>query len=202
MPVAGTLLNFRVQCARIAIPYLMKRLTIFSIRYLMILRCGTYGTYQVKTKGTMESPRGAQAARLGSRLTICTAQNAAAPLRRARDHPPSLHRHKTTKDGPTLQGDWGCSGIGSRLDSGPDIELRSCLTQWHAKGCISQYQLLPVPRQSRQQVLSRGAHAKVGSANLRSREAKRKPLLGGLHFWKDIAISFQQHATRFHKPMD
>ena len=65
---------------------------------------------------------------LGSEVdfAICTAHDAAAPLRRARDHPPSLHRHKTTKDGPTLQGDWGRADIGSRLgirsESGSDIE--------------------------------------------------------------------------------
>ena len=77
----------------------------------------------------MESPL-AEPKQLGSVVdfAICTAHDAAAPLRRAREFTPSLHRHKTTKDGPTLQGDWGCASLASRLgfrsDTGPDIELR------------------------------------------------------------------------------
>ena len=59
----------------------------------------------------------------GVDFTICTAHDAAAPLRRAREFTPSLHR---SKDGPTLQGDWSRADIGSRLricsESGSDIE--------------------------------------------------------------------------------
>ena len=101
-------------------------------------------------------------------FTICTAHDTAAPLRRARDHPPSLHRHKTDKDGPALQGDWGCASLASRLgfrsDTGSDIELHQWVPQGRVKGRrVDKYQLLPVPWESRHRARPRWAHSQTYS---------------------------------------
>ena len=85
-------------------------------------------------------------------FTICTARRRSATTPRARDHPRSLHRQQTTKDGPALQGAWGCASLASRLgvrfDIGSDVE-HQCVLQWRVKERrVAKYQLLPVPWES------------------------------------------------------
>ena len=105
----------RVQRAWIAIPYsrcIKKRLTIH-----LQLDKGTFVIHTVpRLKPRVQWSPLEEPKQLGSVVdfTICTAHDAAAPLRRARDHPRSPRRHQTDKDGPALQGDWGCC-IESRL---------------------------------------------------------------------------------------
>ena len=137
--------------------YLRKRLTahleLDSYIPTVGLTCDTYRStslYRVKRRvqwSPLEEPK-----YLGSEVdfAICIAYHAAAPLHRDRDHPPSLHLHKTTKDGPALQGDWGCASLASRLgirsDTGPDIEHHYCVLRRHTEGRrIAKFQLLPVP---------------------------------------------------------